>query len=242
MKVVDVQNLNYSIDSSVILKDISFSVDKGDFLGIIGPNGAGKTILFYCILGLIENYDGKIEILGSDIRKNPSIRKKIGYVPQKRTIHNEFPATAEEIVSMAISERNSIKKVHSVLKLVDLFEQRNKQFNQLSGGQQQRLLIAKAIVNNPLLLILDEPTNAVDPEQQHKFFNLINKLNKHDHVTIIWSSHDLDAIAVHSNKIGCINKRLFFHGTSKDFSENKKLLDTFEEFSMYFHMHSHEDK
>lgn len=242
MKVIDVQNLNYKVDSTVILKDISFSVKEGDFLGIIGPNGAGKTILFYCILGLIENYDGKIDVLGSDIRKNPSIRKKIGYVPQKRTINNEFPATVEEIVSMATSEKNSFNKVQSVLKLVDLFDQRHKRFNQLSGGQQQRLLIAKAIVNDPILLILDEPTNAVDQEQQNKFFNLIDRLNKNNHVTIIWSSHDLDAIAAHSNKIGCMNKQLFFHGTLKDFSENKSLLDTFDEFSMYFHMHSHEGK
>ena len=242
MNVVDIQNLNYVIDSSVILNDISFSVEEGDFLGIIGPNGAGKTILFYCMLGLIENYDGKIDVLGSDTRKNSSIRKKIGYVPQKRAIYNEFPATAEEIVSMTVFEKNSYNKVHSVLKVVDLFDQRNKRFNQLSGGQQQRLLIAKAIVNDPVLLILDEPTNAVDLEQQNNFFTLLNKLNKEDHVTIIWSSHDLDAISNYSNKIGCINKQLFFHGTSKDFLENKHLLNTFDEFSMYFHMHTHEHK
>ncbi|HEY6658475.1 MAG TPA: ATP-binding cassette domain-containing protein, partial [Nitrososphaeraceae archaeon] len=100
MQVVNIDNVSYGFNSTLVLENISFTVDKGDFVGIIGPNGAGKTTLFRSMLGLLENYQGRITFFGEDIRKNRNILKKIGYIPQKNSIDQGFPATVEEIVSL----------------------------------------------------------------------------------------------------------------------------------------------
>ena len=238
-EVIKLENVTYRYNSDLVLEDISFKADEADLLGIIGPNGAGKTTLFSLILGLLEGYQGKITVFGEDIRNNRKVLKKIGYIPQKNIIDKGFPATVEEIVSLGVFERKAKDKIISAIKTVGLLEQKHKRIGELSGGQQQRILIAKALVNEPQLLILDEPTTGIDLETQNKFYALLRKLNSENKITIILASHDLDAINKLANKIACVNRKMSFHGDAREFFGNEQLLKSYSESSMQAHMHLH---
>ena len=241
MQVVNIDNVSYRFNSTLVLENISFTVDKGDFVGIIGPNGAGKTTLFRSMLGLLEDYQGKITFFGKDIRKNRNILQKIGYIPQKNSTEQGFPATVEEIVSLGITGRRPSKnKINHAIETVGLFDQKTKRIGELSGGQQQRVLIAKALANEPELLILDEPVTGIDLKTQNKFYVLLKKLNEENKITIIWASHDLDAVKKLANKIACVNKRIFFHGDATIFFENNELLKAYSESTMQAHMQLHD--
>lgn len=238
-EVIKLENVTYRYNSDLVLEDISFKADEADLLGIIGPNGAGKTTLFSLILGLLEGYQGKITVFGEDLRNNRKVLKKIGYIPQKNIIDKGFPATVEEIVSLGVFERKTKDKIISAIKTVGLLEQKHKRIGELSGGQQQRILIAKALVNEPQLLILDEPTTGIDLETQNKFYALLRKLNSENKITIILASHDLDAINKLANKIACVNRKMSFHGDAREFFGNEQLLKSYSESSMQAHMHLH---
>jgi zinc transport system ATP-binding protein len=245
---VSVKNLTYTYKvsstsfSSNVLDNISFSVNKGDLLGVIGPNGAGKTTLFSCMLGLFKDYQGEVRIFGHDIRKNNNlILQSIGYIPQQKSIEQGFPATVQEIVSLGlIGKKNGSKeKVDSALEMVDLSGQNHRRIGELSGGQQQRVLIAKALVSEPKLLILDEPTTSVDVETQNKFYTLVKNLNQKNKLSIIWASHDLDAVNKIANKVMCLNRSMFFHGDTSEFFGSNELIRMYSESSMQLHMRSH---
>jgi zinc transport system ATP-binding protein len=242
MQIVQVDRLSYAYSGSLVLNNISFTIDEGDILGIIGPNGAGKTTLFSCMLGLLDDYTGTIKILGEDIKKkNNKVFKSIGYIQQKKTIEQNFPATVEEIVSLgiAITGKTSKEKIALALETVGLLEEKDRRVGELSGGQQQRVLIAKAMVNNPKLLILDEPVTGIDLEMQNRFYLLLKKLNQENKITIIWASHDLDAVNRFATSVACINRSMFFHGKTYEFFENPDLLKAYSESSMQAHMHLH---
>jgi zinc transport system ATP-binding protein len=241
LQVVNIDNVSYRFNSALVLENISFTVNKGDFVGIIGPNGAGKTTLFRSMLGLLEDYQGRITFFGEDIRKNRNILRKIGYIPQKNSTDQGFPATVEEIVSLGITSRRPSKnKINHAIETVGLFDQKTKRIGELSGGQQQRVLIAKALANEPELLILDEPVTGIDLKTQNKFYVLLKKLNEENKITIIWASHDLDAVKKLANKIACVNRRLFFHGDATIFFENNELLKAYSESTMQAHMQLHD--
>lgn len=241
MQVVNIDNVSYRFNSALVLENISFAVNKGDFVGIIGPNGAGKTTLFRSMLGLLEDYQGRITFFGEDIRKNRNILQKIGYIPQKNSTDQGFPATVEEIVSLGITGRRPSKnKINHAIETVGLFDQKTKRIGELSGGQQQRVLIAKALANEPELLILDEPVTGIDLKTQNKFYVLLKKLNEENKITIIWASHDLDAVKKLANKIACVNRRIFFHGDATIFFENNELLKSYSESTMQAHMQLHD--
>jgi zinc transport system ATP-binding protein len=243
MQVVEINKLSYAYSGNLVLNNISFSIGEGDILGIIGPNGAGKTTLFSCMLGLLDDYTGMIKIFGEDIKnKNSKAFKSIGYIPQKKTIEQNFPATVEEIVSLGITTitgKISREKIASALETVGLLVQKDRRVGELSGGQQQRVLIAKAMVNNPKLLILDEPVTGIDLETQNKFYSLLKKLNQENRITIIWASHDLDAVNRLATSVACINRSMFFHGKTHEFFENPDLLKAYSESSMQAHMQLH---
>jgi zinc transport system ATP-binding protein len=248
---VSVKNLTYSYKvgstslSSNVLDNISFSVNKGDLLGVIGPNGAGKTTLFSCMLGLFKDYQGEVRIFDHDIKKNSNlILQRIGYIPQQKSIDQGFPATVQEIVSLGmIGKKNGSKeKVASALEMVDLSGQNHRRIGELSGGQQQRILIAKALVNEPKLLILDEPTTSVDVETQNKFYTLVKNLNQKNGLSIIWASHDLDAVNKIANKVMCLNRSMFFHGDTSEFFGSNELIRMYSESSMQLHMRSHSNQ
>ena len=243
MQVVEIDRLSYAYSGNLVLNNISFSIGEGDILGMIGPNGAGKTTLFSCMLALLDDYMGTIKIFGENIKnKNSKVFKSIGYIPQKKTIEQNFPATVEEIVSLGITTitgKIAREKIASALETVGLLVQKDRRVGELSGGQQQRVLIAKAMVNNPKLLILDEPVTGIDLETQNKFYSLLKKLNQENKITIIWASHDLDAVNKLATSVACINRSMFFHGQTHEFFENPDLLKAYSESSMQAHMHLH---
>jgi zinc transport system ATP-binding protein len=240
MQVVEIDRLSYAYAGSLVLDNISFSMGEGDLLGMIGPNGAGKTTLFSCMLGLLNDYTGTIKIFGQDVRKNSDALRSIGYIQQKKAIEQSFPATVEEIVSLGFSGKVSREKIAAALETVGMSALKERRIGELSGGQQQRVLIAKAIVNNPKLLILDEPATGIDLETQNKFYALLKKLNQEEKITIIWASHDLDAVNKLASSVACINRSMFFHGKAHEFFENPDLLKAYSESSMQAHMHLHD--
>ena len=244
MQIAEIDRLSYAYSGNLVLDNISFTIDEGDILGIIGPNGAGKTTLFSCMLGLLDDYTGTIKILGDDIKKkkkNSEVFKSIGYIPQKKIIEQNFPATVEEIESLGITTigKTSKEKIALALETVDLLAQKHRRVSELSGGQQQRVLIAKAMVNNSKLLILDELVTGIDLEMQNRFYSLLKKLNQENKITIIWASHDLDAVNRLATSVACINRSMFFHGKTYEFFENPDLLKAYSESSMQAHMHLH---
>ena len=238
MNVVDIRNLTVDYQGVKALDDVSFSVNDNDFLGIIGPNGAGKTTLFACMLGILNNYKGEINFFGQDVKKSRKYLKEIGYVPQKPIFEKNFPATVKEIVRLGI-KNGSEKQVDDVLQQVWIHELSHRRIGELSGGQQQRVFIAKALIGNPKILILDEPVTGIDTQSKELFYSILRDLNKNQKITIIWSSHDLDAVNKLANKVACLNRTLFFHGVSHEFFDNEELLKQYSETSMQQHMHDH---
>ena len=263
MKALEVSDVSISYNGSLAIDKVNFDVQEGDLLGIVGPNGAGKTTLFRAILGL-QGYSGVIKLFGLEGKKYHPLLPLIGYVSQKVNFEQNFPATVFEVVAMGLLpekmmqksavllEKSSFEwnrvykkiskdsdKVLEALRTVNLDSLKDRRIGQLSGGQLQRVFIAKALVKDPILLILDEPVTGVDVDTQTKFYNVIKKINKENKITIVWSSHDLEAIAKLANRVACMNRQMFFHGEKEEFFSNKDLLKTYTESAMQIHMHHH---
>lgn len=261
--VLEVENLSVNFDGNLAVDNISLKVQEGDILGIIGPNGSGKTTLFRAILGL-QPHSGKVRMFGFEGSKLRTLLPLIGYVPQRVSFEPNFPATVYDIVSMGIISgkklvkgdkliqqcgccwnriykniKNNNDKITQALKTVGLESLRNRRIGQLSGGELRRVFIARCLVKDPLLLILDEPATSVDVESSHKFYEAIKKINKENKITIVWSSHDLEAVSKYATKVACMNKKLFFHGGKDEFFSDKELLKTYTESPMHLHMHDH---
>ena len=236
--IVDIQKLSVDYSGIKALDDISFGIAEGDFLGIIGPNGAGKSTLFRCMLGLHIQYDGGIKFFDQDIRDSKKYLSHVGYVPQKPVVDRNFPATIREVLSMS-QNSNDPKKVDEALQKVWMHELADRRIGDLSVGQQQRVFIAKALVNSPKILVLDEPVTGIDMYNQDLFFQILGELNTKEKISIIWASHDLDAVERVANKVACLNKTLFFHGVSKEFFSDDEMLKKYSETSMQMHMHHH---
>jgi zinc transport system ATP-binding protein len=239
LSVVEIEHLTVQYPDVKALDDVSFTVNKGDFLGIIGPNGAGKSTLFASMLGLHTKYKGTIKFFGKDIRKSKDYLHEIGYVPQKPIFEKNFPATVSDVVRMGLRKESDENKIDQILQQLWIHELSKKRIGELSGGQQQRVFIAKALVNNPKLLILDEPVTGIDQQSIDLFYSILRELNSKQKITIIWSSHDLDAVNQLANHVACLNRTLFFHGESDEFFENDELVKQYSEASMQEHMHHH---
>lgn len=197
MNVLTAKNLQFAYGSETILKSVSFDIKKGDYVGLIGQNGSGKSTLLKLLLGLLQPTGGEIELFGEPIKKFHHW-EKIGYVPQRSGIFDQsFPATVEEIVNMGLlkEKAGNEKLIHRALEMVEMSHLKDKQLRELSGGQQQRVLIARALVNQPELIFLDEPVVGVDTQSQHNFYQILHRLNKDLNLTLLLVSHDLDIVA-----------------------------------------------
>ena len=261
--VLQVQNVRAGYGDHMAVDDVSFDVAEGDLLGIVGPNGAGKSTLFRAILGL-QPYEGTVRLFGHHPNGHRPLIPLIGYVPQRIQLEPNFPATVYDVVSMGIisSKRTdrgeslirqsghtwnrtygrigrTEDRIAEALKTAGLEHLRDRRIGELSGGEQQRVFIAKSLVKDPLLLILDEPVTSVDVESQNRFYGIIKKINEENGITMIWSSHDLDAIEKYASRVACMNQRLFFHGDTKQFFADEDLLKTYTESTMQIHMHHH---
>jgi len=236
--IVDIKNLSVDYSGIKALEDISFGIAEGDFLGIIGPNGAGKSTLFRCMLGLHTQYDGVIKFFGKDVRDSRKYLSQVGFVPQKPVVDRNFPATIREVLSMSQNSSDP-KKVDEALLKVWMHELADRRIGDLSVGQQQRVFIAKALVISPKILVLDEPVTGIDQYNQDLFFQILGELNTKEKISIIWASHDLDAVERLASKVACLNKTLFFHGISEKFFSDDEMLKKYSETSMQMHMHHH---
>lgn len=239
LNAVEISNLTVKYPDVKALDDVSFIVKEGDFLGIIGPNGAGKSTLFDSMLGLNTKYDGTIKFFDQNIKKSKKYNKEIGYVPQNPVFEKNFPTTVSDVVRMGLRNESDENKIDEILQQLWIHELRKRRIGELSGGQLQRVFIAKALVNNPKILILDEPVTGIDQQSIKLFYSILRELNSKQKITIIWSSHDLDAVNQLANHVACLNRTLFFHGESEKFFSDDELVKQYSEASMQEHMHHH---
>lgn len=204
MNSIDIKNLKFSyIADEIILDSIDFEVSEGEFAVIIGGNGSGKSTLIKNILGELKPDKGEIKILGKKMNQN-SDYKDLGYVPQISVVEKiAFPITVIELVVLNLykdfgffkyPKKEHIRKADEILKYMDLYSYRNVPINELSGGLKQRSMIARAMVHDPKILILDEPTVGVDKESKKQFLKMISKLNKEKKLTILLITHELEEV------------------------------------------------
>ncbi|MFC2000121.1 metal ABC transporter ATP-binding protein [Chloroflexota bacterium] len=218
-EVVKLEDVWVHYDGVSILEGIDLSIEQDDFLGIIGPNGGGKTTLLKVILGLTKPSHGKVLVLGNSPEKS---RRSIGYVPQHNLFDRDFPASVWAVVLMGRFGKAGLFRRYSgedsnaaetALREVNMWDYKDRQIGRLSGGEQQRVFIARALVSEPRLLLLDEPTASVDPPAQTEFYELLEGLKQGRAVVMV--SHDIGAVSIYVNKIACLNRELFYHGSKE---------------------------
>jgi zinc transport system ATP-binding protein len=233
--IVECREVQYSYGHHLVLDSINFLIEEGDYVGLVGPNGSGKSTLLKLILGLIQPNKGEIHLFGQRIDSFKDWYK-IGYVSQKANSFNSgFPATVYEVVSMGLFGKLGLfrrltsahrKLVLEAIDQVGMSDYVNQNIGKLSGGQQQRTFIARALVAEPKLLILDEPTVGVDTESVDRFYHLLAKLHRDHRLTLLMVTHDIGMMTNHVNKVACLNKRIYFHGHPSEFQDQRdKILE-----------------
>lgn len=247
--IIETDNLTVLYGSSEAIKDITFSIQSGDFVGLVGPNGSGKTTLIKALLGLLPMVKGKISLFGQ-VQKSFTDWQKIGYLPQKLSSLNPlFPASVEEVILLGLLASKKIpkiitkadkKRVQKILTVLEISDLKNKMLSELSGGQQQRVMLARSLVSEPEILIFDEPTTALDPESRETFFTLIQKLNKENGITIILITHDIGCIGRFANKLMYLDKNLIYFGSFSEFCQSGKMSAYFGDYGQHIICHQHD--
>ena len=213
-ELIRLENIDAGYEGKTILNNVDLTIRKGDFLGIIGPNGGGKTTLLKVLLGIIKPYNGTIKY-GS---KSEIV---FGYLPQNQKFDKRFPITVTEVVLSGLMPVKSIfakytkedkSRANSLLEQYGLSEYRNSAIGDLSGGQVQRVLLCRAIISNPQILVLDEPTTYIDANFEKEFYSLLNKLNQD--MAIVMVSHDIGTICSYVKSIACVNRGLHYHNSN----------------------------
>lgn len=229
--IVEIDHISYRYEREQVLEDIHLSIPRGAYLAIVGPNGSGKSTLIKLLLGLLKPQKGKILLFGEEIDKFKDWQK-VGYVSQKANSFNSgFPATVYEVVASGLTKKLGLfrflkkedkQKIVDAVASVDMLPFLTRNIGELSGGQQQRIFIARALVSNPELLILDEPTVGVDAQNVKNFYDMLEDLNKKSGISLLLVTHDISAISDKVTHVACLNKYLHFHGDSKEYESFKK--------------------
>ena len=224
--IIEMKHVSYSYDHRNVIEDINLQIEEGTFLGLVGPNGSGKTTLLKCILGLIKPQTGELNLFGVPLRKFKDW-SKIGFVSQKANSFNTgFPASVYEVVASGLTAKLGLfrrmskadkQKVDEAIEAVGITSLKDRNIGELSGGQQQRTFIARALVSEPKLLILDEPTVGVDQKTVEGFYKLLEKLNREKGITLILVTHDVGTVSDKVTHVACMNKHLHFHGNTEEF-------------------------
>ena len=215
--IIEIKNLSAGYDGRTVLHDVNLNVYERDFLGIIGPNGGGKTTLIKCILGLLKPTGGGI-ILHSPATKGSDIQPSLGYLPQYSTIDKKFPISVEEVILSGLSIQKSLtsrftseqkEKGKQIISRMGLEGLEHRSIGQLSGGQLQRALLGRAIISDPAVLILDEPSTYIDKRFEARLYELLAEINKE--CAIILVSHDIGTVLQQVKSIACVNETLDYH-------------------------------
>ena len=213
--VIEIKDLQFAYNRQIVLDDINLSIEPGDFVAMIGPNGGGKTTLLKLMLGLLHPAAGSVRILDQPANK---ASHHIGYVPQDVSVNRDFPISALDVVLMGkLSPGNRWKRNRSherrealeTLEKMGMGAYAQRKISELSGGQRQRVFIARALVTNPKVLLLDEPTANVDTEGQAELYKLLKELN--NNITILVVSHEWIVISAYVKSVACVNGGLHFH-------------------------------
>ncbi len=214
---VELRNVTAGYEGQAVLQDVNLRLMPGDFVGFLGPSGSGKTTLLRTILGASNLFHGETVVNGEPVSKKHS---KAGYVPQLETIDWNFPVTVGEVVMMGFTRRNPLLPWHrkedwqiarEMMERLGIAHLENRHIRQLSGGQQQRVFLARALVSNPSLLLLDEPTSGVDIKTRDEVMHLLHELN-HQGITIAMTTHEINAVAAHLPWLVCINGHILAEG------------------------------
>ena len=214
-KLIEIRKLTVGYGQNVVLRDVNFSICPLDFIGVIGPNGGGKTTLLKALLGLLAPYSGEIIFNDSMTEGNSH---KIGYLPQINNIDRKFPISVLDVVRSGLMSRkkliggysaNENSRAHNLMNEMGIYPLRNKAIGELSGGQIQRALLCRALVNDPKLLVLDEPNTYVDNRFERELYEKLKVLNKN--LAILLVSHDLGTISTYVKSYACVNNNLHYH-------------------------------
>ncbi len=244
-EVIAARGINFAYTRVPVLENISFTVQSGDYVGLIGPNGGGKTTLLKVLLGL-EKAKGEVRLFGTPLAHFTDWHK-IGYLAQKSPVaQSRFPISAEEVVLMGLPSshalrvtRAEIREVYDAMQKTRTREYAGRIFNDLSIGQQQRVLLARALVSKPQLLILDEPSTALDAKSREMFFDLLGELNTHFHTTILLITHDTGEVGKYISKFMYVDKNLVFFGTKEEFCHSEEVARKLGPFAQHTIDHLH---
>jgi len=250
MNLLQADQLHIAYGTTDILRNISFRIESGDYLGIVGPNGSGKSTLIRAMLGLVPVTSGEVRLFGQSLA-HFSDWQKIGYLPQHLHFANpHFPATVEEIVRLGFIGKNGPKRridrseaaqLEEILTRMGIVELRHQLIGHLSGGQQQRALLARALVARPQLLLLDEPTTALDPETREDFYAIISELNRELGTAIVLITHDTWNIGQYAKRFVYLDKTVIFDGTFAEFCSSEEMTSFFGEHANKTIYHHHGD-
>lgn len=227
-----IKDLTVSYHGTPVLNQANLSLPSGLLAAIIGPNGAGKSTLLKASLDLIDKQSGTVEFFGKPFGE---VRKQVAYIPQKESIDWDFPATVFDVVLMGTYVHKGLfkritkedkKNVLKALDRVDLANFKNRQISQLSGGQQQRVFIARALVQNPDLFLMDEPFAGVDAASEHAIIQLLKSLVK-EGKTILIVHHDLETVKNYFDYVILLNKTIKAHGDIQSTFTNENLKLTY---------------
>lgn len=210
MSIIKLEQIGFKYNEHQVLKNVSFEVKRGEFLGILGPNGSGKTTLLNVIDGILSPQDGEIWIDGTSCKKlkRENLAKIIAVVPQESLMI--FPFTVQEIVLMGraphlgkwrFEGETDFRIAHQAMEMTDTLSLMNRSMNALSAGERQRVLIARALAQQPQIMLLDEPTAFLDIRHQIDFFDLIKTLNKNQTLTVIGVTHDINLASLYCDRI-----------------------------------------
>jgi zinc transport system ATP-binding protein len=246
--ILEVNDLTVRRGKDIAVRDASFTIEKGDYVGIVGPNGGGKTTLLHAILGIIPFQNGKIKLFGEDISRFKNW-DKIAYVSQEAiNFDPQFPLAVRELVGLGRVRRANIGRplrkadweaVDDALGFMGISKLAGRRIGQLSGGQKQRVFVAKALVRNPEIMFLDEPVAGVDAGTMERFYKKLSDLNHKRGITILIVSHDLTAVFCRMSKAMCVNRDVHYSEITAEFDPNDLLKKGYgDHFHFVYHEHT----
>lgn len=230
------------------LSEVSFNAQGGDYIGIVGPNGSGKSTLVRALLGLVPINQGSISLFGQPLARFDQWNR-VGYLPQNLGPMNPaFPATVAEVVQLGLLagkglprrfNRQDRQQVQELLEQLGISQLQRRMIGELSGGQQQRVMLARALVNRPQLLVMDEPTAALDPEMRDRFYAMVSQMNRERGVTVLLVTHDTGTIGRYASRMLYLDKKVLFWGSFDQFCHSPEMAEFFGEHSQHLICHRH---